>query len=279
MEAIMSYKIAESIKLRELKVAFPSGVLFSSEKELFYQIRKMQYISILSYGVVCFYNVDENKMADYKKRIMPFCENKCSKDKLEEFYVDYGKEEFKYYYHKIEMPKPNLFVTRLVMFHVAQSLALTCYFEQIKEILEQTNRHTSMMGKRGIISLKGRTLKKFLGKNLQIKNQIVENLFILDTTPGTDADDMNVEMDPVMKEAASQYIFWKAKFKIDVDHGMKEGLIMKYRAEMIYEEIKIIKEQIEFFNETLHHNTSVKLEWVIIVLVAYEVIDLIINKI
>jgi required for meiotic nuclear division protein 1 len=279
MYSIISYKIADGIKLRELRNANQKGVIFSTEKELFYQISKMRYISIFNYGVVSFFNIEEPKMEELKKRIYPFCENKFKVENKDEYFIDNNAEKIKYQYNRIEMPKYNLFVLRLVMFHVAQSIALTNYFEQTKRVLEETNRHTLVLGKKGIISLKGRTLKKFLGKTLQIKNQIVENLYILDFAPGSNGDESNIEMSALMKESLSQYLYWKSYMEIDIDEGMKEALVMQYRSEMIYEELKIIKEQIDLFSDTLQHSANIKLEWVIIVLVAYEVIDLIIKNI
>jgi required for meiotic nuclear division protein 1 len=279
MYSIISYKIADSINLKEVRNANQTGVMFSTEKELFYQTSKMRYISIFSYGVVSFFNMEEPKMEELKKRIYPFCENKFKIENKDEFFIDNNAEQLKYHYNKIEMPKYNLFVLRLVMFHVAQSIALTNYFEQTKRVLEETNRHTLVLGKKGIISLKGRTLKKFLGKTLQIKNQIVENLYILDFAPGSNGDESSIELSAEMKESLSQYLYWKSYMEMDIDNGMKEALVMQYRSEMIYEELKIIKEQIDLFTDTLHHNANIKLEWVIIVLVAYEVIDLIIKNI
>ena len=278
MYAIVPYKIAESIDLSEVSIANPNGIIFRTPKELFYEVKEMQFVEVLSYGVICFFNFDDNDIDNFKKQIYPFCENRLISENQDDFFIEYEVENLKYHYNKIELPKHNLFVLRLVMFHVAQSLALSNYFEQTKIVLAETNRHTKILGKKGIVSLKGRTLKKFLGKTLQIKNQVVENLYILDFSPGSNGDESNLEMSADMKESLSEYLYWKSSTDVDIDAGMKEALEMQYRSGMIYEEIEIIKEQIDLFSDTLHHSASMKLEWIIIILVGYEVIDLIIKN-
>jgi len=278
MYTIISYKIAEGINLNEVSIVNPNGIIFRTPKELFYRESEMQFVDVLSYGVVCFFNFDDDDIDNFKKRIYPFCENRMKTENRDDFFIEYEVENLKYHYNKIELPKHNLFVLRLVMFHVSQSLALSNYFEQTKIVLAETNRHTKILGKKGIVSLKGKTLKKFLGKTLQIKNQVVENLYILDFSPGSNGDESNLDMSPDMKESLSEYLYWKSSTEIDIDNGMKEALEMQYRSGMIYEEIEIIKEQIDLFSDTLQHSASMKLEWIIIVLVGYEVIDLILKN-
>ena len=89
-----------------------------------------------------------------------------------------------------------------------------------------------------------------------MKNQIIENLHIFDSVPETwQSDNLNL-----------------------IDIGMKEALNMEKRSEKIHEELTIIKEQLELFADLMHHGASMKLEWVVIVLVFIEVFDLIYQK-
>ncbi len=88
-------------------------------------------------------------------------------------------------------------------------------------------------------------------------NRITENLYIFDSAPST-WDDESLD-------------------KIDIELKKTFDLQSRYRS--IHEELQIIKESLDLFKDIMHHRKSNALEWIIIVLIMVEVVNLFVSKI
>jgi uncharacterized Rmd1/YagE family protein len=75
------------------------------------------------------------------------------------------------------------------MLNVSQSVALDHYLKQTNILLEETNAHTQMMEMKGRLNLSGINLKKYIGRTLNLKNRITENLYIFDSPDETWEDE------------------------------------------------------------------------------------------
>jgi uncharacterized Rmd1/YagE family protein len=174
----------------------------------------------------------------------------------EEFEVETNARENKFGYNKIEITKPDIEVLRLIMLNVSQSVALDYYSEQTNLLQEETNSHTMNLERRGRLSISGNNLKKYIGKTLNLKNRIAENLYIFDSPP----------------EA------WEDENLNRIDQGLKRTFDLQERYRDIREGLEIVRENLELFKDLLQYRNSTFLEWIIIILVALEVINLVIDK-
>jgi uncharacterized Rmd1/YagE family protein len=85
-----------------------------------------------------------------------------------------------------------------------------------------------------------------------VKNQISENLYIFD----------------------SPDITWENESLNKLNGSLKQTFDLKDRYRYIYERTAIIKEDLELFKDIMDHKESSKLEWIIIILILVEVVDL-----
>jgi len=102
------------------------------------------------------------------------------------------------------------------------------------------------------LNISGIKLKKFIGKVLNIKNQISENLYIFDEPEST----------------------WENEQLNRLNLELKQTFDLKIRYRNIHEQLGIIKENLELFKDIWDHRESSRLEWVIIILILVEVLDL-----
>jgi uncharacterized Rmd1/YagE family protein len=142
------------------------------------------------------------------------------------------------------------------MLNVAQSVALDYYSEQTNKLLEETNYHTLLLEKNGKLDISGKNLKKYIGKTLNLKNRISENLYIFDSPP----------------EA------WENENLNRIDLGLKRTFDLQERFRNIQEGLQIVKENLELFKDMLQYRQSNFLEWIIIALIAAEVMNLFFDK-
>jgi uncharacterized Rmd1/YagE family protein len=103
----------------------------------------------------------------------------------------------------------------------------------------------------------GTELKKFIGRTLNLKNRIAENLYIFDSPDET----------------------WEDENLNKLDIGLKKTFDLQVRFRNISEGLAIVKENFELFKDLLQARNSILLEWIVIILILIEVLNLIIDKI
>lgn len=256
MYKVISYQIADSIDIKNLKAAFTGELIYSDSDELFYGISDDRYIYIFKYGVVSFLNYQAVDSSSFLRFIEPFCKNRFLEILNDEFIVETGAPENKISYNKIEITSGDRKVLRMIMLNVSQSVALDYYSEQTTQLMEETNFHTQILEKRGRLAISGTKLKKFIGKTLLLKNRIAENLYIFDSPPETWEDE---RLDKLHTE-------------------LKRNFELAERFRNVSEGLGIVKENLELFKDILQYRNSVFLEWIIITLIAIEVLNFFLEK-
>lgn len=253
---VISFQIADSIEVKTFRQSYKEGLYHYDADELFYKTGPEDFVYVFKYGVLCFLNYDEARRDAFLQRIVPFCKNVFQPPLSEEFEVETNAKENKFGYNKIEIVKPDIEVLRLIMLNVSQSVSLDYYSEQTNLLLEETNSHTLTLERKGRLDISGANLKKYIGKTLNLKNRIGENLYIFDSPPETwDDEDLN-----------------------RIDLGLKRTFDLQERYRDIREGLQMIKENLELFKDLLQYRNSTVLEWIIIILVALEVVNLLIDK-
>ncbi len=253
MYKINATQISDEINLESMQADYTAELLYTNYYELFYEVGTEQYISVLKYGVVCFLNCDDTISNDFNQVVSKHCAYFYDSELTKEYYIEPVAKEVKFGFNKADLVYCDIETMRLIMLNLAQSVALDYYFQKARILLEETNKHTSVLEARGKLSISDKKLKQFIGKTLNLKNEIVANLHIFDSPPET----------------------WQSDYLIRIDIEMKQALYMEKRSDNIHEDLKIIREHLELFSDILHHGASMKLEWVVMILVLIEVFDLI----
>jgi required for meiotic nuclear division protein 1 len=257
MYRIVANQISDRIDLDKFTSEFPAELIYSNFNESFYQVDSEHFVTVLRYGVVCFLDYDDVWLNEFTDIISKYCVYFYDSELTKEYHVEPDTTETKFGFNKAGMTYADIESMRLIMLNVAQSVALDYYFQQARILLEETNKHILVLENKGKLGISDINLKKFIGKTLNLKNQIIENLHIFDSVPET----------------------WQNENLNQIDIGMKAALNMEKRSDNIHEELKIVREHLELFSDLMHHSASMKLEWIIIVLVFIEVFDLILKKI
>jgi required for meiotic nuclear division protein 1 len=257
MPQVVSYQIADSIDVRGLRTAYKEGIHHYDADELFYKTDEGCYVYVFKYGVVCFLGYSVEEAAVFLAKITPFSKNVFERRLSEEFEVETNARENKFGYNKIEITKPDIEVLRLIMLNVGQSVALDYFSEQTNLLQEETNSHTLSLERRGRLTISGFALKKFIGKTLNLKNRIAENLYIFDSPPET----------------------WEDENLNRIDQGLKKTFDLQERYRDIREGLEIVGENLELFKDLLQYRNSTFLEWIVIVLIALELVNLLIEKV
>ena len=144
--------------------------------------------------------------------------------------------------------------------HTNFFVALGYKGEIIKEYFTKTKEKWNInlvdTGQKTMTGGRVKRLKKFIGKTLNLKNRISENLYIFDSPDVT----------------------WEDEQLATLDYHLKQTFDLKNRYFAIEKRITIIKENLELFKGIWDHRESSTLEWIIIILIVIEVIDMFVLK-
>ncbi len=253
MYKAIATQISDHINIETFQTVYDAELLYSNYYELFYEVGTEQYVSVFKYGVVCYLNFDNKQTNIFLDAISNHCNYFYDSELNKEYFLKPNCSDIKFGYNKADLTYCDIETMRLIMLNLAQSVALDYYFQQSRILLEETNKHTSVLEKRGKLAISDMALKKFIGKTLNLKNTIVENLHIFDSIPET----------------------WQSDYLIRIDIDMKSALYMEKRSANVHEDLRIIREHLEYFSDIMHHSASAKLEMIVIVLVMIEVLDII----
>jgi len=253
---VVSFQVADTIDLKQFKIAFAADIYFADPDELFYAVAAHKYLYVFKYGIVCFVGYNETEVTAFLQVLKPFCKNFFDQRLSDEFEIETGKPNINYGFNKIQIPGGNIDMIRLIMLNVSQSVALDYYNDQASILIEETNYYTQVLERKGRIGVGGIKLKKYIGRTLNIKNKISANLYIFDSPEET----------------------WENETLNKLDIGLKKTFDLQSRFRTIQDGLAIVKENLELFKDMLQYRNSVALEWIIIILILVEVINLVLEK-
>jgi required for meiotic nuclear division protein 1 len=253
---VVSYQIADTIDVKQFSAAFKAELYYSDPSELFYKMDTDQYVYVFKYGAVCFLNFDPVGISQFVKLITPYCKTIFADSFTEEYLVATNCREVRVGFNHIDVPMANTDVLRLVMLVVSQSVALDYYQEQTSKLLEEANFHTQVLVNKGKLAISDKKLKQFIGNTLLLRNRIAENIYVFDSPPET----------------------WEDESLNKINNELKRTFDLQVRVRTIVEGLAIIRDNLELFRTLLEHRYSNMLEWIVIVLILVEVINLVVEK-
>lgn len=256
MLKVRAYQYSEIIDLKNFKIGFNGSLKYSSSDELFYELDNQYYVYVFKYGVICFLNFDDLKIAEFFDIISKYVKNPLLNKLNEEFLIETNCKENSFGYNKIGIVSSDIETLRLIMLNVSHSVALDFYSDQSDELLEGTNHQIQYLENQGKLNISGNNLRKYIGRTLNLKNKISQNLYIFDSPPET----------------------WEDETLNKIDIGLKKTFDLQIRYRNIQEDLQIIKENLELFKDLMQYKKSNLLEWIVILLILIEVVNLVVDK-
>lgn len=255
---ISAFYIAEEIQLKNLKEDYAGTLLHENPSELYYRVDEAGYLYASDYGAVVFADVSDADMS----KIMQFIQQYCSRPVAEKLRDDFEISQqpgvaLALGFDSLVVPEINEDVVKIVMLNLACSVAMDFYTQRAQEQLAEIQHFTKQMETEGTIHISRKNMVRFIGRALNNKNGIVENLFIFDSPDLT----------------------WDDEYLDRIHRNMARTFEIQSRFKELEYNFKVIEDNLAVFRDFFLHRESSKLEWIIIVLICIEVFDLIIGKI
>lgn len=253
---LIAFQISENIDIVNFKSAYTGKILESDVNEVLYSDGENKCLFLFKYGVICFLGYDDTEMTSFLELVKNFSDSIVKERICEEYQLDVNPNKTELKYNEATIKEFDHSVIKLFMLNLSQSVALNYYTKQTEELLEDIQKHTSHLEKFGKFKISWMNLKKFIGKALSIKNRISENLYIFDTPP----------------------VAWENEYYDKIDQELKKIFDLQTRTRNIQEDIQIIKDNLDLFTNFSFHQKNTFLEWVVIILILIEVINMITEK-
>lgn len=245
-----AYLIAENLNIKKFKQEFEGELISFSNIDLFYKY-KNGYFYLINYGVVAFANSEEEDRNFIIHFIEKFVSNPLDKTYSENFVIE-ENQELSFNYNSIMVPKLTPQVIRMVLLLMAESVALDFYMESAQQIFDKTTEYTTQLELHGKLSAGKKELLKIIGKALNTKNRIIDNLYVIDTPPSV----------------------WEDEMLEKVHNGLQITFDINIRFREVEYMMKSIEGNLSILIELTNVRESKILELVIIALILVEVLNL-----
>jgi uncharacterized Rmd1/YagE family protein len=250
---IEAVQIAESFNIKKFRTDFRTEVNEGSASEVFYAIEDIgRYLYVFDYVVVVYANYD----AVERRKLLIFLKNYATTIVDLDFFEDYriesdeNSQRISVKNNYVIVPQIDSSILRIVMLNIGQSVALE-YYEMLTDELITSSKHFILQLEQKVkINIPKTNLLKYIKKVLNVKNSIVDNLYIL--------DDPNL----VWENEQLNLLNRQLKANFDINPRFKD---LDYR-------LQIVENNLTLFTDVLNVRESSRLEWVIIILIVFEMV-------
>lgn len=254
---VRAFHIAERLKLRDVRDLLHETVRDFSNYELIVDLAPQSHVLIYNYGSVVFFNVTDEVQDKLLNRLASFRTSSEGGRTRDDFLMEVvepgspdAKGQTRVFFDRVMVSQLTFATVRTVSMLIAESTALEYYEILIENLLEKTNIYSKKLESQGRLPGDSKDLVKFIGMCLNMKQEIISNLYIVDSPEETWE---SVELDKLFQEL---------KVMVEVD--------TRYRA--LEYKIRIIQESIELIVDLAQARRSTILEMIIITLIAVEIV-------
>lgn len=205
---------------------------------------------LFDFGVVVFWNVDEATRQVVREQLEPFVEGESEGPEVERFRYSTGAAANRIVNDHIELisMEPGLLLS--VSHALAQSVKLAVFESRAVETIARTRHLPESLAQKGRISLNGRQMAQVRGQLFMTRSDIILNYDLLDTPD----------------------FFWENPEFQEVYTLVAGYLEIQPRTEVLSKRLETIHELLEMLADEQKHRHSSTLEWIIIWLIAAEIL-------
>ncbi|MFT5777574.1 MAG: putative Rmd1/YagE family protein [Crocinitomicaceae bacterium] len=250
---VYTYHFGNRFQLIKIRELFDEKPVKSDRTYLLYQWEESSYIYIKDFGCATFINVPEKVINSLIEDL----------NKEKDDWVDYDTfkiiinkdKELSVDFDTITIPTLDLELMHIIALNLAQSSALNHYQSITDELLEETREVSNYLEKTGEVKLTRKRLAKYIGQTMSLRNRIADNLYIFEAPP----------------------LAWTDARLSQLDTLISEELDFENRHRGMQASLNVIRENHEFYKDVLQHKHSSMLEWIIIILILFEVVQIFID--
>ena len=255
--SINAYHVGHKIVLRDFKAKVKFALIKKEHSYLLYRLDDYSFIFVKEYGSVVFFNCTEKVKTNFFSTLFNLEEKKVKQLPQEKYKIKIDAEKsLSIGFEQIEVPRVTVDIAHIIMLNLAQSVALDYYYLQTSELVESSHVYSKQLEEKGKIKLTRNKMRSYIGKTMNLKNKVAEELYLFDTAS----------------------LAWNTEELSEIDQKIKEELNIIERHTGLQHNLAVVKESLDLFRDVLQHKHSSLLELTIIILILFEVVNILIVK-
>jgi len=253
MYTINVFQTDALMTVTDCKRTVPWEQLFYSNDEWFRKAVEEKFLYIFQYGRVGFFNLYNGSKKEVFKEIRRLGNEFNTDNNAKELNIVVPKYDKEISFNKMAFSDFDVVALRKVLHTIILSVALEKYAKTTDVLWTIITLQNNNLKENGKLSISHKILKKHIGTTFSLKNKIAEKNFIFnslvnDSFENTDCNNLDLEL--------------------------KNTFSLRKRLLKTNRRLAIIQENLELFKAILDQKESSRLEWIIILLIAIEIVDL-----
>lgn len=219
-------------------------------------IKQDQYIIVFKYGVYVCWNIDFETNKFFEDFISDYTIEPLKENLVDSFEYSYG-ESFKIHLDHLTLDDNDLLVKVSISNAIAQHLKIENFENIVLDSIEKNSLIPKELAKSGKISLSKKDTSKKMGELFLVKSQINLHYDLLDTP------------EFIWEYPEYEHYYEKVTKYLDINS----------RLDVLNKKVEVIHELLDMLGHEQNHKYSSFLEWIIILLILFEIIMNIIDHI
>ncbi|WP_372779969.1 RMD1 family protein [Litorivivens sp.] len=205
---------------------------------------------VFNYGVAVFWGCDDDEQQDILKRITPHLEDQASKRAYDHFTFSLNAGENSIQADKFVLAGDDPLQRLAVSHALAQSIQLNVFETMAEDNIRSTADIPRSLAQTGRMKLGRKAIAKIRGHLFSTKSDIILHYGLLDTPE----------------------FFWEYPALESLYNQAARYLDIRPRVDVLSQKLQTIHELLEMLADEQNHRHSAFLEWIIILLIAFEIV-------
>lgn len=254
---LSAFLVASQFDIKGIKSFLNIKPLADSSSDLYYNFKSDKYQYYFNYGVIVFAGYLEDEMKDAVKAVAAFQKNPLAHWLRDDHTLRLeNRNDIAFEFDEVVIGRLDDKVIRIAMFNLAQSVALDYYHDVSENLLTEVKNFTNQLALTGKLKISRNNMMRFIGKGLNMQNEIAENIYIFDAPE----------------------LVWDDEYLDKLHPGLMKHFDLRIRFSEVEYTLRIIESNLSVFREIINQRESSLLERIIVLLILVEVFDLIMNK-
>ncbi|HOO71306.1 MAG TPA: RMD1 family protein [Spirochaetota bacterium] len=207
-------------------------------------------IMVFPYGVVIAWGISHDDTKRLFDQIQPYCEGLHDKPFVDEFSFSMGHESVKIHADQIHLTEGEPLEIISLSHGIAQSVKLSELEQYVQETIDSTSHIPQSIAKSGRTNMNRKEIARLRGGLFLVEADINMNFELLDTPE----------------------FFWEFPEFEEIYYAVTKYLDTKSRIELLIKKLAVIHNLLIMLADEQNHKHMAILEWIIIWLIAFEII-------
>ncbi len=239
--------IGTRLPLKKLAKVLPGDVTFSNP--LLLKLGK-GYLVILDYAVLVGWGLSDKEMRKWEKKLISFCDGGFEKPKRDELDIKTGSRKQGVYGGEIVLGKLSGSKAVIVSEAIGTSMALEHYEADVEGVLGEFSKIAKGYEREGKTRRSRKQLLKRVGFAMNVQHQAIGGISVLDRPD----------------------LAWNDPKLDKLYDSLAQDLELEDRYQLLNKKLELIFQNVEFMLDVIETRHGIFLEWVIVILIAFEIV-------